>query len=292
MNMGNQMTLRRSRKPLSALGWKLLGYLFLILLAALCLFPFYILLINSTRMHPDIIKGFTALPGSAFLRNLTNLLGDQNIPLLRALANSVFISTCCAALTVYFSSMTAYGIYMYRFKGRNFAYNFIMIVMMVPTQVAALGFIRLIISVDLLDTFWPLIIPSIAAPAAFFFMFQYMRSVLPHEIVESARIDGANEFSTFNRISMPILSPALAVQAIFSFVANWNNFFLPVLLINSKNKRTIPILIAQLRSADYMKFDYGKVYMMITIAIIPLVIIYFILSRYIIRGATMGSVKG
>jgi ABC-type glycerol-3-phosphate transport system permease component len=123
-------------------------------------------------------------------------------------------------------------------------------------------------------------------------MFQYMRSVLPHEIVESARIDGANEFSTFNRISMPILSPALAVQAIFSFVANWNNFFLPVLLINSKNKRTIPILIAQLRSADYMKFDYGKVYMMITIAIIPLVIVYFILSRYIIRGATMGSVKG
>jgi multiple sugar transport system permease protein len=274
------------------MAWKGIRYFLLIVLSALCVFPFYILLINSSRMHPDIIKGFSAVPGSAFLRNLKNLLSDPNIPLLRALLNSVFISTCCTVLTTYFSSMTAYGIYMYRFKGRNFAYNFIMIVMMVPTQVAALGFLRMVINAKLLDTYWPLIIPAIAAPAVFFFMFQYMRSVLPHEIVESARIDGANEFGTFNRIVMPILSPALAVQAIFSFVANWNNFFLPVLIINSKNKRTIPILIAQLRSADYLKFDYGKVYMMITIAIVPLLIVYLIMSRYIIHGATMGSVKG
>src|SRR5208337_4827512 len=140
-----------------------------------------------------------------------------------------------------------------------------------------------IIEAKLLDTFWPLIIPAIASPVVFFFMLQYMQSVLPFEIVESARIDGANEFYTFNRIVMPILSPAIAVQAIFSFVGNWNNYFLPALLLNSKNRKTIPVLIAQLRSADYLKFDYGKVYMMICIAIVPLLLIYLVLSRYIIR---------
>ena len=273
-------------------AWRLLCYAFLILLSALCIFPFFILLINATRMHGDIMKGFTVVPGSAFIQNLTGLLSDPNIPVVRALLNSVFISTCCAALTTYFSSMTAYGIYMYRFKLRGFAFNFIMVVMMIPTQVAALGFIRMIIDAKLLDTYWPLIVPAMASPVVFFFMYQYMKSVLPFEIVESARIDGANEFHTFNWIVVPILSPAVAVQAIFSFVTNWNNYFMPALLLNSKERRTIPVIIAQLRSADYMKFDMGKVYIMICIAIVPLVVIYLLLSRFIIRGVTMGSVKG
>jgi multiple sugar transport system permease protein len=273
-------------------GYAFVYYIVLVFLSLLCIFPFAILIINSTRLSADIMKGFSILPGQAFMQNLQSLFNDRNIPILMALLNSVFISTCCAALTTYFSSMTAYGIYMYNFKLRKFAYNFIMIVMMVPTQVAALGFLKLIIDVGLLDTYYGLIVPAIASPVVFFFMLQYMKSVLPFEIVESARIDGANEFLTFNRIVMPILTPAIAVQAIFSFVANWNNYFMPALLINSKNKKTIPILIAQLRSADYQKFDMGKVYMLICVAIIPLVIIYLILSRRIIRGVTMGSVKG
>jgi multiple sugar transport system permease protein len=287
--MSNTIALGRSRLlPL----WRIFCYAFLILLSALCVFPFLILIINATRMHSDIQKGFSILPGTAFMQNLDSLMSDKNIPVVRAMLNSLFISTCCAALTTYFSSMTAYGIYMYRFKGRAFAFNFIMLVMMVPTQVAALGFIRLIIDTKLLDTYWPLIIPAIASPIVFFFMLEYMKSVLPFEIVEASRIDGANEFFTFNRIVLPILTPAIAVQAIFSFVTNWNNYFLPALLLNSKDKKTIPILIAQLRSADYLKFDMGKVYIMICIAIVPLIFIYLLLSRFIIRGVTMGSVKG
>jgi multiple sugar transport system permease protein len=279
-------------RPRSLAAQKLLCYAALILLSALCIFPFLILLINSTRMHGDILKGFSLVPGGSFIRNLGNLITDKNIPVLQALVNSIFISTCCAFLTTYFSSMTAYGIYMYSFKLRKFAFNFIMVVMMVPTQVSALGFIRLISRMGLLNSFLPLILPAIASPVVFFFMLQYMKSVLPYEIVESARMDGANEFRTFNRIVMPMLGPAIAVQAIFSFVANWNNYFLPALIINSKERKTIPILIAQLRSADYMKFDYGKVYMMICVAIVPLLIIYLVLSRRIIHGVTMGSVKG
>lgn len=281
-----------SRNQISLTLQRALCYFVLAFLTILCIFPFFVLIINATRMHSQIVKGFSALPGDNFGINLTHLVTDKNIPILGALGNSVFISSCCAFLTVYFSAMTAFGIYMYNFKLKKLAFNFIMLVMMVPTQVSALGFLKLISGMGMMDSFWPLIIPTIAAPVVFFFMMQYMQSVLPFEIVESARVDGANEFLTFNRIVLPILKPALALQAIFSFVGNWNNYFLPALIINSKSRRTIPILIAQLRSADYMKFDLGKVYMLICIAIVPLVITYFILSRYIIRGVTMGSVKG
>jgi len=287
--MSTDKAIERYRAP--GLG-RALSYAVLGFLSLLCIFPFVILLVNSTRMHGDILKGFSLVFGSAFAQNARTLLSDKNIPVLQAMANSVFISACVALLTTYFSSMTAYGIYMYNFKGRKFAYNFIMIVMMVPTQVSALGFIKLISDMGMLDTFYPLIIPAIASPVVFFFMLQYMRSILPFEIVESARIDGSNEFHTFNRIVVPILSPAVAVQAIFAFVSSWNNYFMPALILNSKDRKTIPVLIAQLRSADYMKFDMGKVYMLICVAIVPLLIIYLLLSRHIIHGVTMGSVKG
>ncbi len=269
-----------------------IAYTVLIIMTVLSLFPFLILIINSTRLHSEISKGFSLIPGKYFFLNLTNLFTDTNIPILRALWNSVFISALVAFLTTYFSAMTAYAIHMYQFKGKEFAFRFILLVMMVPPQVSALGFLRLIMDMNLLDNYIPLIIPAIAAPVVFFFILQYMKSSLPFEIVEAARIDGSGEIRTFNTIVMPILKPAMAVQAIFGFVGSWNNYFMPALIINSNSKKTIPILIAQLRSADYMKFDLGKVYMMIFIAIVPLMIVYLILSKYIIKGITMGSVKG
>lgn len=282
----------RQTLPQALFLQRLGSYGFLALLTVLCIFPFVILIINATRMHSDIVKGFSLLPGTSFMDNLTHMLENENIPVLKALGNSVFIAISSAFLSTYFSAMTAYGVYMYRFKGRNFAFNFIMLVMMVPTQVSTLGFLKLVGEMGMGDTFWPLIIPAIAAPVVFFYMIQYMRSVLPFEIVESARIDGANEFMTFNRIALPILQPAMALQAIFAFVGSWNNYFVPALLLDSEDNKTIPILIAQLRSADYVKFDYGQVYMLISVAIVPLIIIYLLLSRYIIKGVTAGSVKG
>lgn len=137
----------------------------------------------------------------------------------------------------------------------------------------------------------PLIIPSIASPAVFYFMHSYMQSSLPRELIEAARIDGSREFGTFNRIVLPIMKPAIAVQAIFTFVGSWNNYFIPALVITSKNKQTLPIMIATLRGADYMNFDMGKIYMMITIAIVPIIIIYLLLSKFIVEGVTLGGVK-
>ena len=269
-----------------------LCYIVLILLAILCLFSFYVLVINTTRSHPDIQKGFSLLPGRSFFNNLKNLLGDANLPVLSGMFNSLVVAGGSALLSVYFSALTAYAIHAYNFRFKNLAFTIIMVIMMVPTQVSALGFVDQMSRMRLMNSFIPLIVPSIASPVVFFFIKQYMDSVLPIELVEAARIDGAHEFRIFNQIVLPLMKPAIAVQAIFTFVSSWNNYFIPSLLLNKDNKKTLPILIAQLRSADFLKFDMGKVYMMLGCAILPVIIVYLCLSKFIVRGVTLGGVKG
>lgn len=269
-----------------------LCYIVLILLAILCLFSFYVLVINTTRSHPDIQKGFSLLPGRSFFNNLKNLLGDANLPVISGMFNSLVVAGGSALLSVYFSALTAYAIHAYNFRFKNLAFTIIMVIMMVPTQVSALGFVDQMSRMRLMNSFIPLIVPSIASPVVFFFIKQYMDSVLPIELVEAARIDGAHEFRIFNQIVLPLMKPAIAVQAIFTFVSSWNNYFIPSLIINRDSKKTLPILIAQLRSADFLKFDMGKVYMMLGCAILPVIIVYLCLSKFIVRGVTLGGVKG
>lgn len=272
-------------------GQTILAYVVLILLSFLCLFFFYILIVNATRSHADLQKGFSAIPGTYFLENLKNVANDGSFPMFKGILNSLIVSTCSAAICTYFSSLTAYGLYAYDFKAKKAAFTFIMAILVMPTQVTAMGFLRLITNMGMYDSLLPLIIPSIASPAVFYFMYSYLQSSLPLSLVEAARIDGSGEFRTFNRIVLPIMKPAIAVQAIFTFVSSWNNYFVPALLIQSKDKMTVPILIATLRGADYMNFDMGKIYMMITVAIGPIIIVYLLLSKYIIAGVTLGGVK-
>ena len=272
-------------------GQTILAYVVLILLSFLCLFFFYILIVNATRSHADLQKGFSAIPGTYFLENLKNVASDGSFPMFKGILNSLIVSTCSAALCTYFSSLTAYGLYAYDFKAKKAAFTFIMAILVMPTQVTAMGFLRLITNMGMYDSLLPLIIPSIASPAVFYFMYSYLQSSLPLSLVEAARIDGSGEFRTFNRIVLPIMKPAIAVQAIFTFVSSWNNYFVPALVIQSKDKMTVPILIATLRGADYMNFDMGKIYMMITVAIVPIIIVYLLLSKYIIAGVTLGGVK-
>ena len=267
------------------------AHIVLILLSFMCLFFFYVLIINATRSHGDLQKGFSALPGKYFLENLKNVANDGSFPMFRGILNSVIVSSCSAALCTYFSSLTAYGLYAYEFKARKVAFTFIMAILVMPTQVTAMGFLRLVTKMGLYDSLLPLIIPSIASPAVFYFMYSYLQSSLPLSLVEAARIDGSGEFHTFNRIVIPIMKPAIAVQAIFKFVGSWHNYFVPALIIQSKSKMTVPILIATLRGADYMNFDMGKIYMMITVAIVPIIVVYLLLSKYIIAGVTLGGVK-
>ena len=271
---------------------RIVVYAILIFLTVLCLFSFYMLIINSTRSNAQLQAGFQALPQGHFWENLKNAWNDASINIPRGMLNSLIVAGTSAILTTYFSALTAYGIHVYNFKGKKAAFLFIMMVMMIPSQVSAVGFIQLCFKLKLTNSFLPLIVPSIAAPVVFFYMKQYLESVLPMEMVEAARVDGSNEFRTFNQIVLPIMKPAIAVQMIFSFVSSWNNYFIPALLLDKAEMKTVPIMIAQLRSADYSKFDMGKVYMFILLAILPVLIVYIVLSKAIIKGVTAGSVKG
>lgn len=270
---------------------RVLAYIVLIFISILCLFWFYVLFVNATRSHAQIQLGFSALPSGEFMNNWVHLMHSSQ-PVWNGLFNSVIIAALSAVLTTYFSCMTAYAIHVYNFKLKNVMFTFILMIMMIPTQVTALGFYRLMMDWNLMDSFIPLIIPAIAAPVVFFYMKQYMDSSLPLEIVEASRIDGAGEFKTFNMMILPIMKPAIAVQAIFAFVQSWNNYFIPSLLLTENKKKTLPILIAQLRSADFLKKDMGQVYMMIAFSIFPVIVVYLLLSKHIVQGVALGSVKG
>ena len=254
------------------------------------MFWFYILFINATRSNGELQSGFQAFPSTHFMDNWKNLV-KGTLPIWNGLFNSLIIATFSAILCVYFSTMTAYAIHVYDFKLKQVAFTFIMAILVMPTQVSAMGFLRLITKMGMYDSLLPLIIPSIASPAVFYFMDSYLQSSLPISLVEAARIDSCGEFGIFNRIVLPIMKPAIAVQAIFTFVGSWNNYFVPALVIQSTNKMTVPILIAPLRGADYMNFDSAKIYTMIMVAIVPIVLIYLLLSKYIIAGVTLGGVK-
>ena len=280
-----------TKKGMGIHARRILAYVVLILVSFLCLFWFYVLFVNATRSHGELTKGFTPIPSTYLLKNWQGVMAGT-LPIVRGMFNSLFVALCSAVLCTYFSTMTAYAIHVYDFKIKKFMFTFIMAVMTIPTQVTALGFLQLVSDMKLEDNFIPLIVPAIAAPVTFFYMKQYMESALPLSLVEAARIDGSGEFRTFNTIVLPLMKPAIAVQAIFTFVSSWNNYFTPALILHNDKMKTLPILIAQLRSADFLKFDMGQVYMLIAIAIMPVIVVYLLLSKFIVAGVALGGVKG
>ncbi len=285
--MGNNST----SKGLGIHARRVIAYIVLVFITFLCLFWFYVLFVNATRSNSDLTRGFSPWFGGNLVANWTNLLAGT-LPVFNGLVNSLIISSLSALLCTYFSSMTAYAIHAYDFKMKKFMFTFILMIMTIPTQVTALGFVQLVDTMKLDNSFIPLIVPAVAAPVTFFYMKQYMESTLPLAIVEAARIDGSGEFKTFNTIVLPMMKPAIAVQAIFTFVSSWNNYFTPALILTDEKKKTLPILIAQLRAADFLKFDMGQVYMMIAFSIFPVILVYLFLSRFIVQGIALGSVKG
>lgn len=282
-----------TKKGLNIHARRGLAYIVLAVISVLCLFWFFLLFINTTRSHSELNRGFSMVPSKYLFTNIKNLIKmGERLPILTGLLNSFIVAGLSAVFSTYFSVMTAYAIHAYEFKLKKFMFTFILMIMMIPTQVTALGFLQLVSNMRLEDSFIPLIVPTIAAPVTFFYMKQYMESSLPLSLIEAARIDGSGEFRTFNSIVMPLMKPAIAVQAIFTFVSSWNNYFTPALILHEPKMRTVPILIAQLRSMDWSSLDTGVVYAMIGLSIFPVIIVYLILSKHIVQGVAMGSVKG
>ena len=279
-----------TKKGLGIHARRALAYIVLVIMSFLCLFWFYILFVNATRSKGELTQGFTLLPSTHLIQNWKGVMAGP-LPVVRGMINSLVVATCSAVLCTYFSTMTAYAIHVYDFKLKKFMFTFILAIMTIPTQVTALGFIQLVADMKLEDNFIPLIIPAIAAPATFFYMKQYMESALPLSLVEAARIDGSGEFRTFNSIVLPLMKPAIAVQAIFAFVQNWNNFYTQNMIIISNEKRfTMPIMIQSVLGQDKHP-DLGAQYAAVALSVIPIIVIYLILSRFIVAGVALGGVK-
>ncbi|SEA24533.1 multiple sugar transport system permease protein [Lachnospiraceae bacterium NK3A20] len=262
-----------------------------IILAILSLFPFVVMFVNSTRSTTQIQQhAVSVIPSVYMMKNLGILLGKSFNPAV-GFINSLIVSVCVTALATYFSTLTAYGIVIYDWKLRDAFFGFILAIMMIPAQITMIGFYQMVYKIHMTNHLAMLILPAIASPSMVFFMRQYMKPALSIEIVQSARIDGAGEFYTFNKIALPIMKPAIATQAIFTFVSSWNNLFTPLVLLTDQKKYTLPIMISLLRG-DIYKTEYGAVYMGLTLTALPLIAVYLILSRYIIAGVALGSVKG
>lgn len=271
-------------------------FIWFFFLTLICLIPIYILIVNATRSHAEIANSLSLIPSSSIGKNFKYLSDTPELKAVyNALAgykNSIFITVCCTILTVFFSAMTAYGCHVYDFKLKEVSYSIILLVMMVPVQVTSAGFVSFMRDIHLTNTYWPLIIPAVAAPAVVYFMRSYMKSSFPLDIVEAARIDGCGEFRTFVSIAIPMMKPAIAVQAIFAFIASWNNYYTPnmILIDVELEKKTLPMMVAGLQASDKIK-DYGGIYLAIALSIVPIIIAYVFLSRFIIAGVALGGVK-
>ena len=226
---------------------KTVVYLVCIFLSILSILPFWIMFMNATRSTFEIQQSAVSLlPSKFLLSNWSKLIGKSFNPAV-GFMNSMLVSTGATVCAVYFSSLTAYALVAYTWKARDGFFTFIMCVLMVPAQVAGIGFYQFMYRIHWTNSLWPLILPAIAAPAMVFFMRQYLLASLSLEIVDASRIDGSGEFATFNTIILPIMKPAIATQAIFSFVANWNNLFTPLILLTDKSRYTMPIMVSLLR---------------------------------------------
>jgi multiple sugar transport system permease protein len=247
---------------------------------------------NWLSLHP-----INFLPGGDLVQNIKNIsTGDMaqspDFNVWIGYKNSLIIAGCSTVLTVFFSALTSYGLTVYDFKFRDTAYTIILAVMMIPVQVTSTGFVQFMVgTLGLANSYIPLIVPAIAAPAVVFYMRQYMKSSFPLDIVEAARIDGSGEFRTFLTIAIPMCKPAIAVQAIFAFVQNWNNFYTQNMIIIGKASRyTMPIMIQSVLGQDKHP-DAGAQYAAVALSIIPIIVIYLALSRFIVAGVALGGVK-
>jgi multiple sugar transport system permease protein len=264
-------------------------YALLFLLLIIIIVPIWLLMVNATRSTTQIQQGISLLPSTHLVENYQILIG-RGLNLPRGFANSLFLATASTFVTVYFSLLTAYAIVIYEFKGKQFFSNFIIVLVMIPLQLSIIGFYQYMSRLGLVDHYASLIFPLIASAGAVFFGKQYLESMVIHDLIDAARIDGAGELRIFHTVMLPLAVPGAATLGIFAFVASWNNFFTPFILITSIEKYTLPMLVQMLRG-DIYRTEYGAIYLGLAMSIVPIIILYAFFSRYIVSGIAMGAVK-
>lgn len=268
---------------------KLVIYLLMGGLALLCMVPFYMMIVNATRNSQEIMSGFSLLPGASLSDNWQIMTGYFDI--FRGLFNSLFVAGAITFLSGYFSALTAYGFAIYDFKFKNVIFTIMLVLMMVPGQLGLIGFYDLISNLGLIDSYIPLIVPAIASPFIVFFLRQYLQSVLPRTIVEAARIDGAKELEIFHRIAIPVMMPGIATMSIGTFIGAWNSYIVPLVVLLSPSKFTLPVMMGSLKASTDMAANIGATYLAIAISVLPIMIAFLFFSKHIISNISAGAVK-
>lgn len=273
----------------STIVMRIFVYIVLFTLLIVTIVPIWLLIVNATRSTVEIQQGISFLPSTHMVENYGILVG-RGLDMVRGFSNSLLVAAASTVITVYFSLLTAYGLVVYEFKGKNLFSNFIIVLVMIPMQLSIIGFYQYMSRLGLTDNYLALILPLIANAGAVFFGMQYLESVVVQDLIDAARIDGASELAIFHKIMMPLAMPGAMTLGIFAFVASWNNFFNAFILISSREKYTLPMLIGTLRG-DVYRTEYGAIYLGLAVTVVPIIIIYALFSRYIVSGIAMGAVK-
>jgi len=280
---------RLSRKRFPLLKWAINIGLFITALIAL--FPIISLVISSFMPSSELMRNGISLSVSFDQLQLDNYLYifTQASEYWAWYGNSLIISAITIVLSLFFSSMVGYALALYDFKGKNLFFILVLFILMVPFEILMLPLFRMMISTQLIDTYFAVILPLVVAPVAVFFFRQYALG-LPKELMDAARIDGSTEYGIFFRIMLPLMGPSLAAMAILQGLASWNNFLWPLLVLRSNDMFTLPIGLATLLTPYGNNYDVliaGSV-----MTIIPIIILFIFFQRYFVSGLTVGGVKG
>ena len=269
---------------------RIFTYVFLSLVAFISIFPFFWMIVSATNKSVDVTRG-TLLPGSALIENINKLLDTTN--LIQALSNSAIISIVSTVLALLIGSMAGYGFEVFRTKSRDIVFNILLMSMMIPFAAIMIPLYRMFATISSaapaigINTMASVIIPTITTAFLIFF-FRQNTKMFPKDLLEAGRIDGLSELGIFLKIYMPTMKTTYAAAAIITFMSSWNNYLWPLIVLQTPDQQTIPLLISNL-GAGYAP-DYGVIMTAVVIATLPTALVFFIMQKHFVAGM-VGSVK-
>lgn len=274
-------------------AWRLLSrsasYIILILGLTFTLLPFIYVLLASFKTNAELMRvPPTFIPETPTLQNYIHVLTDRDISLPRIFFNSGFVAVMRTLLTLFIGSFAGYIFARYRFTGRNLFFGLILAQLMIPFQVIIIPLYLLMVRMKLVDTLWALIVPMMVDAYAIFVAKQFIED-LPQEVLEAARIDGASEFGIFLRVVLPQMGPMLASVGVFTFMASWNDYLWPLIVITSPEKRTIPLLLVWYTTQHGSNQGYVLAASIITL--LPIFAIYILAQRWIVEQSSQSAFK-
>ncbi|GIO37060.1 carbohydrate ABC transporter permease [Paenibacillus antibioticophila] len=265
-------------------------YLFLSVAAFISIFPFLWMIVSSTNASVDVTRG-RLLPGMHLMDNLRNLLESVNI--LNAMKNSLIVSVSTTLLALLIASLAGYGFEIYRSKAKDVVFNILLLSMMIPFAAMMVPLYRLfgkitnLVPLIGIDTLAAVVLPTMTTAFLIFF-FRQSTKMFPKELLEAGRIDGLSELGLFYRVFVPTMKTTYAAAAIITFMSSWNNYMWPLIILQTPQKQTIPLLISTLGSS-YTP-DYGLIMLAIVISTIPTAIVFFVMQKHFVAGM-IGSIK-